>query len=222
MDAVKDVCYHLPFWAVPVIASLGAFGANRLCWKVIEPFRQQAGESLDHYPFYAGGIVFLLLILAGTTGWFERRKHKRTLAETNSLERLRALSWREFEHLVAEAYRAAGWQVRTGPGNAADGGIDIEARSPSGARVLIQCKHWKRQKIDVKIVREMLGVLTREGTDKVIVIGTGSFTKDAIQWAEGQPIQLVDGPSLLKHLQQFQGGTGVQIGTSTFSNVWLY
>ncbi len=41
--------------------------------------------------------------------------------------------------------------------------------------MLIQCKHWKKAKIGVPIVREMLGVLTCEKADKVIITGTLPF-----------------------------------------------
>lgn len=47
----------------------------------------------------------------------------------------------------------------------------------------------------------MLGVLARENADRVVIIGTGYFTKEAQAWANGQPIELVDGPTLLKRLK---------------------
>jgi restriction system protein len=204
LDAIQSACFHLPFWFVPIFASIAAGGAYWFVNKAFVALFAASGASAGKLPLYAAGIAFFLVFAAGTAGWVQRRQRKDILAQTNSLERLRNLSWREFELLIAEAYRAAGFTVKEGAGNAPDGGIDIDTCSPTGERVLIQCKHWKRQKIGVPIVREMLGVLTREAADKVIIICTGDFTQEAIKWAEGQPIQLVNGCALLKQLEQYQ------------------
>ena len=84
------------------------------------------------------------------------------------------LHWRNFEELVAEAYRRQGYRVIEG-GFGADGGIDLELRK-GDERVIVQCKQWKAQKVGVSVVREMFGVLTASNANKVIVICSGKFT----------------------------------------------
>ena len=46
-------------------------------------------------------------------------------------------------------------------GVGSDGGIDLRLKK-SGNVFLVQCKHWKTQKVDVRIVREMYGLMTAE------------------------------------------------------------
>jgi len=200
MDGVKAICFYLPLWAVPVPALLIAAGWYWGTHRVLKSFGDFTHADSSNLPFVIGLVAFGLCFLAGMVGWSERRKRKALLAQTQSLDKLRELSWRDFEKMVGEAFRKNGYRVSEGTGRSPDGGIDLDTWSPSGERVLIQCKHWKKAKIGVPIVREMLGVLTREKADKVIISGTGAFTKEAIRWAEGQPIELIDGPALLKRL----------------------
>ena len=200
LDAVKAVCFYLPFWVVPILAATVAFIAYWLGLKIFADLMTHSQGALPNIPLFMGIIAFILIFVAGTLGWAERTKRKAMLAQTNSLEKLRRLSWREFEILVGEAYRKEGYRVLENFGAGADGGIDLDTRSPTGDRVLIQCKHWRAQKIGVAIVREMLGVLTREKADRVDIIGTGYFTVEAQNWAQGQPIELIDGPALLTRI----------------------
>jgi restriction system protein len=201
LDAVRSVCFYLPFWAVPLLATVTA---GAVYWAAVNFFGesiQQGDAAFPNIPMIAGALTFLLVFVFGTVGWMDRRRRKVMLAETTTLKKLRDLTWQDFEQLVGEAYREKGYRVSEGSGNAADGGIDLDTRSPEGERVLIQCKHWKSQKVGVPIVREMLGVLTREKADRVVIIATGYFTNEAVAWARGQPIELVDGPALLQRIK---------------------
>jgi len=68
-----------------------------------------------------------------------------------SIDRIRALPWREFELLVAEAYRRKGYRVAERGGGGADGGIDIELRA-GGKTLVVQCKRWKTRTVGVAMV----------------------------------------------------------------------
>ena len=50
----------------------------------------------------------------------------------------------------------------------------------------------------------MLGVLAKEGAHHAVVIATGEYTKDALKFAEGQPIELIDGPRLIQRIQAYK------------------
>lgn len=200
-DTVKSACFYLPLWVILVLAFSAAGGTYWWTLHAFGDLMRWNELALPNIPLFAATLVFLIFIVAGIAGWTERKKRTALLAKTTSLEKLRALSWREFEKLVGEAYRKEGYSVCDGPGNAADGGIDLDTRSPTGERVLIQCKHWKSHKIGVPVVREMLGILTREKADRVVIIVTGGFTKEAVEWAKGQPIELVDGFTLIERLK---------------------
>jgi restriction system protein len=53
-----------------------------------------------------------------------------------------------------------------------DGGIDLVIRK-DGNRYLVQCKQWRSQKVGVKVVREMFGLVAAEKAAGGIVICSG-------------------------------------------------
>jgi restriction system protein len=110
------------------------------------------------------------------------------------IESIRAMPWRSFETLVAEAYRRQGYSVVENGGGGADGGVDLLARKDG--TYLIQCKHWKTYRVGVREVRELFGILVSERAKGGILVTTGTFTPDALAFAKGKPIELVDGSRL--------------------------
>jgi restriction system protein len=74
-----------------------------------------------------------------------------------------------------------------------DGGIDLLLRR-EGRTTLVQCKHWKAWRVGVKEVRELRGVVASERAHYGIVATYGSFTEDAIAFANRNPITLVGWP----------------------------
>ena len=74
------------------------------------------------------------------------------------------MDWREFEMLTGEAFRRQGYDIVENGLGGADGGIDLILRK-DGKTFLVQCKQWRHKCVDVKVVREMFGVLVHEGAD---------------------------------------------------------
>ena len=104
------------------------------------------------------------------------------------------ISWQEFEILIGEHFRRQGFAVhetKHGP----DGGVDLVLKKDSG-KYLVQCKHWKAQKVGVKIVRELLGVMVGAGAAGGYVVTSGQFTRNAVTFARDNNIQLLDGKDL--------------------------
>jgi restriction system protein len=120
-----------------------------------------------------------------------------------SLESLRAVSWKDFEFLVAEAYRRQGYAVDYSLGKGADGGVDLVLRK-AGRVSLVQCKQWKVFSVGAPVIREMFGIMTAERADEAIIVTSGRFTSEAESFAKGKSIRLVDGPHLLKLVKQVQ------------------
>jgi restriction system protein len=119
-----------------------------------------------------------------------------------TLEALKALEWKRIELLCARYYEAMGFKsemIRYG----ADGGIDVKLFriDPSKPIAIVQCKAWNSSQVGVAPVRELLGVMTSEKVARGIFLTTSTFTKDAVAFAEGNPIQLLDGPGFVKKLQ---------------------
>jgi restriction system protein len=157
-----------------------------------------------------GGFDPILWVLAGAC-WLAalvslagRAKRRRMLEAQADLQTLRALSWRDFEQLVSEAYRRRGFAVEeTGQGGA-DGGIDLVLRR-DGQTTLGQCKHWKSRKVDVATVREQLGLVIHHRAAGAIVVTTGEFTSEARAFAAKEPaLELVSGMDLLVLMKDVQ------------------
>lgn len=126
------------------------------------------------------------------------------------------MSWRDFERLVGEAFRRRGYTVEeTGLGGA-DGGIDLILRR-NGQRTLVQCKQWRRQKVPVNVVREMFGLLAHHNAHAVQIAASGGFTPDAARFAQGKPIELIDGAALLGMIREVQADRAV--GAQTFAKI---
>ncbi len=86
--------------------------------------------------------------LCALAAFANARKRLRLLDTRTGLDSLAAIGWRDFERLVGEAFRRQGYSVEeTGLGGA-DGGIDLILRK-HGQRTLVQCKHWRREKVPV-------------------------------------------------------------------------
>lgn len=101
------------------------------------------------------------------------------------------ITTREFEEIVAEIFRAQGYQVDLTK-RTRDGGKDVIAihRNVLGLETcyFIECKrHALDSKVDVSIVREVYGVhSTRNGPNKSIIATTSTFTPDAIQYVNNE------------------------------------
>ena len=119
------------------------------------------------------------------------------------------MGWQEFELLVGEAFRLQGYEVTELGGQGPDGGVDLVLRK-GREKFLVQCKQWKAFKVGVAIVRELYGVMAAKGVAGGFVVTSGSFTDEAIEFASGRNVTLVDGPKLFGLIQQAKAARGSQ------------
>jgi restriction system protein len=93
-------------------------------------------------------------------------------------------------------------------GGGADGGVDLILRRDSEV-TLVQCKRWSGKPVPVRVVREIYGILADRRASAAKVVATTSFTPDAITFARGKPIELVDSTNLLNLLRGVQSSGNV-------------
>lgn len=129
---------------------------------------------------------------------------------------INSLSGIEFENICKNLIENMGFSVETTKASG-DGGIDLIAYNHEpvfSGKYIIQCKRYSGS-VGEPIIRDLYGVITSERANKGILITTGYFTKSAIAFAEGKPIELIDGEQLDALLKRH----GVSIGVfSTVSN----
>lgn len=148
-------------------------------------------EHLIPLGFALGG----LFLLASFFSAIHAKKKRMLLDKQESITSIRELNWQKFEELVGEAYRRLGYQVTENILSGADGGVDLRLEK-DGRTTLVQCKQWRNQKVGVKTVREMYGIMVDEQADDVTIICTGAYTRDAERFAQNKPIRLVSGEAL--------------------------
>ena len=118
-----------------------------------------------------------------------------------SREVFELIEWRRFEAVVEALFAQAGFETRS-QAHGTDGGVDIWLYSLNHAHgdapvSIVQCKQWMRQKVGVKEVRELRGVMAQHGIARGQFVTTSDFTADAREFAAGNGISLHDVDGLL-------------------------
>jgi len=107
------------------------------------------------------------------------------------------MSGTEFEHLILQLVRKMGFDAHSTK-SSGDGGVDIVAFNEKPfleGLYIIQCKRWNSS-IGEPILRDLYGVVMSERANKGILVTTSYFTQSAISFADGKPIELIDGRKL--------------------------
>lgn len=108
----------------------------------------------------------------------------RRLGRQRALRDVAAVSWQQFEEVIADAFRRHGHRVReVGGRGTADGGVDLVLIRDDETTV-VQAKHWRRDRVGVALVRELYGAQTARRADHAMfVTSMGRYTADAVQFA---------------------------------------
>jgi len=192
-DSILDDLVKAPWWVSVLFSGFVYIGLRFVVPAIAggNPFLKGmaiAGQTL------APIIAFIFLLPAPISFFISLRK-KKLLDKQTDIDSIRSLSWKQFEELVAEAYRRKGYAVVENEGAGPDGGVDLVLKK-DGNLYLVQCKQWKSYKVGVPVVREMYGVMTAKHAQGVIIITSGMFTQEAKHFAEDKPIDLVEGNQL--------------------------
>lgn len=125
----------------------------------------------------------------------------------DKIEHLMEISPRSFECIVEQLYKEMGFRTEL-TREKADGGKDIIAeKSDAGKKekTLIECKRYKKP-VGVKIVRELLGVISSEKVNKGVIATSSSFTRGAKKLASENPrIELISGSKLVPLFNEYLG-----------------
>ncbi len=128
------------------------------------------------------------------------------LSELDQRPNLMALTPSEFESLITNLFEKMGLETRqTRPSR--DGGVDCVAwdtRPIMGGKVVIQAKRYGGT-VGVSAVRDLFGTVHNEGASKGILVTTSGYGKASFDFAEGKPLELLDGHNLLYLLNEHAG-----------------
>lgn len=130
---------------------------------------------------------------------------------TRNPDKMSELTPRKFEELVAELFRDMGYDVELTPATK-DGGFDIRAVRKTEVGVglyFIECKRYTTpNKVGVKIVRSLYGIVASEKATAGVVVTTSFFTRGAFNFRDRNQyrLELTDHNRLREYLKNY--GTG--------------
>jgi restriction system protein len=204
LEDLLSAIYHAPAWAGVLVAGLVLLAGEVITPSVVSS--SVSGRSITTVVKALTPWLSALILLAALIGALERAIHRArdgaVFNRQSGIESIRSLSWKDFERLVAEAYRRQGHDVEfTAAG--ADGGVDL-ILTKDGERTDVQCKQWRSQVVGVELVRQLKGAMAASGVEKGIFVSSGRFTPDAQVFAERAGVTAVDGPALERLVKGLQ------------------
>ncbi len=147
------------------------------------------------------GWLATLAVLWGVVWWQSRQEERRPFISL-TLEQLYNLHPAEFERYVARLFRQKKYKVAL-RGRSGDLGVDLMLTRQGGKRAIVQCKRY-RSTVGPDIVRELYGTLIHEGVAHAFLVTTADISDSARAWAQGKPMTLIDGPTLVEIAHSLQ------------------
>lgn len=190
-----DDLMELP-WPVGAVLAVLCYPIALLLSGYLASQPSQILESISSMPLKLWPLFAVLFGFASLMSFIIGIKKKNLYKLNQSLEKIRGLSWREFEYYIGEHFKNQGYFVVETP-EGPDGGIDLVLRK-DGEKTFVQCKHWKSAKVGVEKVRALLGSMVSGGAHNGIFVTIGSYTQPAIDFGVQHGIQMIDGSSLEK------------------------
>lgn len=113
----------------------------------------------------------------------------------------------DFEHLIAQLFRARGYHDVRVIGQACDRGVDILVTNSQGERELVQCKRYRRgNNIGSAPIQRIDSYKRSRGAIRAWVVTTSDFTREGQDEARLLSVTLVNGESLLRSLETYFPG----------------
>ena len=206
VDELFDLLLVVPIWVGPVLAAVvfvllrwvipaalgGSVGAQNMTSSAVGGLSMFAFKGA---PWAGAGV---LMIWVGAE--IKKLLNGRRLEMQTGGEHPRP-GLQEFER-CCQAFRRQGSSSSTPAGR---GPMAASTCAQQGRRVtLVQCKHWKTRQVRVGVVRELRGVVASERAHAGIVVTSGTFTPDAVEFAARNPIRLIAGEELVAMIGEVQ------------------
>jgi HJR/Mrr/RecB family endonuclease len=172
------------------------FGSSGIPWKVFWPFFAMVGFLVIIKIVFEIVLPDLIKIYRNKKKYNEGSKWR---SDRELLQWIKGLAPTEFEEYIAKLFKDLGFNA-TAVGRSHDGGIDVEIEK-DGLKSYIQCKRYTKKSVSVREVREFYGALAdflAEG--KAYFVTTSVFTLESEKYAEGKPMELIDGQKLIKYV----------------------
>lgn len=139
-------------------------------------------ELKSQLPLYVAISVGIIIAVVVAGIWWRRRTAKMLLGHLAFEDRMRRLTWEEFEQACAALFRRRGYQASLTPASG-DEGIDILLRK-AGQKDIVQCKHYTDRAVSVSEVRDLFGAKHDVKAATAYFVTSGFFSDRAREFAE--------------------------------------
>ena len=182
-------------------------------------------DALRGLPLWASGLIVCLL---GLIIWLQRQRTRdmrraRAASPNLMIAPLTSLSRQQFDMLLTQAFRQRGYVIgEIATAHRSTGGAADLILRKSGEYFLVHSRAWRVALVEVAAVRELDQAMRAQHAAGGFVVTSGSFTREAMGFASGRKIQLIDGRTLREMLNDTGGlPTGVpsvvSLGPTTMS-----
>lgn len=217
LEGLIDLTSMLPWWGGVTLAIISFFLLNYI--SNLQISKVTDASQLGSFLFKQGIITFAMFgkyvlpfafAIAAIVSFINQKKREKLFSKVEDFRNLKnnnqksprinpieKMSWREFELVISQFFKNQGYSVIENTSVGPDGGIDLRIKK-NGKTILVQCKHWKSQKVGVQVIREQLGLQFSNLADGTIVVTSGTFTDEAIRFANENNVTLLGGSELLK------------------------
>ncbi|MFB1065025.1 restriction endonuclease [Natrinema sp. H-ect4] len=125
--------------------------------------------------------------------------------DTDIKQKLQSMDDYEFEHFVADLWETMGWDCEVSTASN-DKGIDVRAKktTPYNQKALIQAKRYgEGNKVGSPAIQQYSSLKHQEdNVDKVVVVTTSSYSRNAKELADDLNVKLIDGDDLIGLVDQ--------------------
>lgn len=217
LEDLVELVTRLPWWACVLAAVLSWAGFSALTHAVapvkgvdLTTLQQIALPAVRDLAKVAQVLMPLaFLAAAGFSAWLHYRHHRNYagVSGEHGAFLLQTLSGREFENLVAEFFRRKGFAVDQRSRRHPEDGVDLVAGIGEDC-YLVQCKHWRVQRVGVAVVRDLVEIAEAEHAAGVFVVTSGTFTDEARRFVEKNriAIELITGEQLRRMIRGLEPG----------------
>lgn len=114
----------------------------------------------------------------------------------HAFDYMKELNDAEFEKLIAMVFSERGYTVSE-KRDLEDHAVDVVLHMNHEA-TLVQYMHWREHHVDVAAIEALYNVMDDESAQHGIVITSGIFTPEALDFALGKALMLINGVDLSK------------------------
>ena len=175
-NSLFAVLLRSPWWA-----SLGVALGMAVLLRLLLPEQYATAGMIGSFPF---------VVIAAIAAWRQLRQPSAAqVAQT--LERLQAMSSREFAAAIEAAWRVQGHEVK----RLGLPGADLEL-TRGVRRTVVGFKRWKAASIGVEPLRELHAAQRKLEADASLYVATGTLTDNAADFVREAKLELVGAAEL--------------------------